>query len=148
MIRYLLALSLAAAAVVAGCGGDDDGSSNALTKDEFVAQADKICKQGDAKIQQAAAKAFAQGQQPSKDDQVTFVAKTVVPETQAQIDGIRELTPPEGDADQVTAILDAADQGIAQIKQDPAAITNGGSSPLAEASQLAGDYGLKACGQG
>ena len=62
--------------------------------------------------------------------------------------GIRDLTPPEGDEDQITAIVDAADQGIDEIEADPAALTQGDENPLAEASRLASEYGMKACGQG
>jgi hypothetical protein len=48
----------------------------------------------------------------------------------------------------VNAIVDAADQGIDEIESDPAALTQGGANPLAEASQLAAEYGMKDCGQG
>ena len=146
-VLILLVGALAAGAIVAGCGGDDDDGGDPLTKQEFVTQADQICIDGDAKISKEATKTFAQGQ-PSTDEQVAFIEDTVAPATQAQIDGIRELTPPEGDEDQVTAILDSADEGIDEIESDPAALTEGGSNPLGEASQLASEYGMKACGQG
>lgn len=140
--------ALGTALFAAGCGGDDDDDGGeALTKQEFVTQADQICKQGDAAINKEAAEVFNQGQ-PSQDDQVAFVTDTVVPETQAQIDGIRELNPPEGDEEQVAEILDSADNGIEEIRSDPGAALQEGDNPLAEASGLAREYGLKVCGQG
>jgi hypothetical protein len=136
---------VAMALVAAGCGGDDD--DDAPTKEEFITQADDICTEGDQVIEEQAAEVFGSGQ-PSKAQQEAFIEDTVIPETQSQIDGIRELTPPEGDEDEVNAIVDAADQGIDEIESDPAALTQGGANPLAEASQLAAEYGMKDCGQG
>jgi hypothetical protein len=77
------------------------------------------------------------------------VAETVVPEIQGQIDGIRALTPPEGDEDEVAAILDAAREGVDELEQDPSAVGPGtGAGPFEEANRLAQEYGLKVCGQG
>jgi hypothetical protein len=149
MRRRLGVLAIAAMAVTlvaAGCGGDDDDGGEAPTKDEFITQADEICTDGDQQINEEAEEVF-EGE-PSKAEQQAFVEETVIPETQAQIDGIRDLTPPEGDEDQINAIVDAADQGIEEIEADPAALTQGGENPLAEAGRLASEYGMKACGQG
>ena len=79
---------VAMALVAAGCGGDDD--DDALTKEEFITQADDICTEGD-QIEEQAAEVFGSGQ-PSKAQQEAFIEETVIPETQAQIDGIRGLT--------------------------------------------------------
>jgi hypothetical protein len=142
-MMVLVMVGVCAALVAAGCGGDDE---EAPTKEEFITQADQICTDGDQQINEEAENVF-EGQ-PSKAEQQAFIEDTVIPETQAQIDGIRDLTPPEGDEDEITAIVDAADQGIDEIEADPAALTQRGDNPLAEASQLASEYGMKACGQG
>jgi hypothetical protein len=166
-ISTLLALAFAAGLIAAGCGDDDDetttspatttagatGATGAtgepLSKEEFIVQADAVCKAGDKKIDAAAKETFSGGQ-PSQAEQEQFVTEDVVPNIQEQIDGLRALTPPEGDEDEVSAILDSAQDAIDQIESDPSALTEGanGDDPFAEANQLAKEYGLKVCGQG
>ena len=163
-ITVLVALALAAGLIAAGCGDDDDETTTAaatttetgatgatgaatgepLAKAEFVEQADQICAAGDKKINAAPGP----GQNPSDEDFEQFTTETLVPEIQAQIDGIRALTPPEGDEDEVTAILDAAQDAVDQLEQDPGVILEegAGNDPFEEANQLAKDYGLKECG--
>ena len=167
-ITTLLALALATGLVAAGCGDDDDdtattssaatttagatGATGAtgepLSKEEFIVQADAVCKAGDKKIDAAANETFSGGQ-PSQAEQEQFVTEDVVPNIQEQIDGLRALTPPEGDEDEVSAILDSAQDAIDQIESDPSALTEGANAddPFAEANQLAKEYGLQVCGQ-
>jgi hypothetical protein len=166
-ITMLLALALATGLIAAGCGDDDDdtatttssptttagatGATGAtgepLSKDEFITQADAICKAGDKKIDAAAQETFSGGQ-PSQAEQEQFVTEDVVPNIQEQIDGLRALTPPEGDEEEVSAILDSAQDAIDQTEADPGALTEGGDDPFSEANQLAEEYGLEVCGQG
>ena len=64
----VLAASAAIALGAAGCGGDDeDGSSSEsaaapLSKEEFIAQADQICTDGNTAIDEAGQEQFASGQ--------------------------------------------------------------------------------------
>jgi hypothetical protein len=156
-LMVLAAIGAAAAFVAAGCGGDDDddettaattgGEGGALSKDAFVTAADGVCAQGDQRIEQEAEQQFKSGGEPSAKEQEQFYTDTVLPNIQSQIDGIRALTPPEGDEEQVTAILDAAQEAIDESEQDPSVVT-GGDDPFAEANQLAEEYGLKDCGGG
>jgi hypothetical protein len=165
-LGVLMLAVVAVALVAAGCGGDDDddggtttattgatGATGAaggepLTKEAFITAADGVCRQGDQQINKEARKVFGGGQEPSQQDQEQFVTDTVLPNIQSQIDGIRALTPPEGDEDEVNAILDAAQQGIDEGEQDPSSFTQGGGNPFSEANKLAKDYGLTACGGG
>jgi hypothetical protein len=77
------------ALVAAGCGGDDDDDTTAATtgetavaggeppsKEEFIAEADAICKQGDREINQAGRETFGE-EQPSQEEQEQFVTATV-----------------------------------------------------------------------
>jgi hypothetical protein len=164
-LMLLMVASLGGAVIAAGCGGDDDDDTTAattettgatgaagggpLSKEAFVKAADGVCAQGDKEIQREAARTFGNGQ-PSKQEQEDFVTGTVLPNIEAQINGIRALTPPEGDEDQVNAILDAAQQAVDESMDDPSALTQGGggSDPFAEANELATDYGLTECGGG
>jgi hypothetical protein len=144
----LLAVALAAGVVAAGCGGDDDdGDGEALTKVEFISQADAICAEGDREIDQAGREAFGD-QRPSEQEIEQFATDTVAPNIQNQIDGIRALTPPEGDEQQVAEILDAAQNGIDEIEQDPSLLNQGpdAGGAFTEANNLATEYGLTDCG--
>jgi hypothetical protein len=136
--------------VAVGCGGDDDedAATEAPSKGEFIKQADQICAQGDKEIEQAAGDVFGQGQQPSQQEEDRFITKTVIPNVQQQVDDVRALTPPEGDEQQVAAILDSAQKGIDAVEEDPSVLTRGGGDPFAESDRLASDYGLKECGGG
>lgn len=148
---------LVMAAVVIGCGGDEgsDESSepaqeNAPTKEEFIAEADQICADGDAEIDQAAEEAFGQGP-PSPEEGEQFIAETVLPSIQTQVDGIRDLTPPEGDEETITEFLDTAQSAVDEAEQDPSALAEGGQggagNPFGETQQLAADYGFENCAQ-
>jgi hypothetical protein len=164
-ITALLALALAAGLIAAGCGDDDDETTTAattttetgatgatgaatgepLSQDEFITQADQICADGDKEIDQQAQETFGQGE-PSDQEVEQFASETVVPNIQRQIDGIGALTPPEGDEDEVSAILDAAQEALDEIEQDPSSLQSG--NPFKQANQLAQDYGLTECGDG
>jgi len=163
-LSIIAALVCAAFAVaIAGCGGGDDSSSTTastgvsgatgasgapLTKEQFIAQADAICKKGNDTIDQAAGQVFG-GQQPSAAQIEQFANDTAIPAIQQEIDGISALTPPAGDEDQIQAILDAVNSGLDQVRQDPQSLaTSDNAGPFAEADQLANDYGLKVCGKG
>ena len=157
---WLVALALTAVVAV-GCGDDDEETTTAatgaettteatgepLSKEEFIAQADQICSEGDAQIDQAAGETFAEGE-PTPEEEEAFVTDTALPNIQGQIDGIRALTPPEGDEKDVAAILDAAQTAIDEAEEDPSLLGPGGegSDPFAKASKLAQDYGLEDCG--
>ena len=142
-----------AALIGAGCGDDDEdttGASSApLTKQEFAQQANQICADGNEEIDEGAQATFSEGR-PAPEDQEAFFTDTVIPNVQSQIDDIRALTPPEGDEEEVAAIVDSAQSAVDEIEADPAALADieegGSSDPFAEANKLAEDYGLEECG--
>lgn len=140
----------------AGCGGGDSttdsgasgasgaSGSAALTKDEFITQADALCKTGDEVIN-TAGQAFGSSQ-PSGAELKQFVDTTLVPTIQSELDGIKSLTPPAGDEDQVNQIVTDVEDALAQTKDDPSSVLQQ-TGPFDKANQDAGDYGLKVCGQ-
>jgi hypothetical protein len=150
-LHWLLAAGLAVGLIAAGCGDDDDGEGGGggepLTKQKFIAQADQICKQSDQEINQQGRELFGKGR-PSNAQMEQFATEVLVPEVQSQVDGIRELTPPEGDEETINSILDKAEEGVRQIEADPSVVASDqGSSPaLLEAAREIGDYGAKQCG--
>ena len=143
-LSLVAACALATGAIAAGCG--NDGGSDPLSKSEYIKQGDEICKQGTQELNQQAKHEFG-NQQASKSQVETFAVDVVANNLQGQIDDLRNLSAPEGDQDQVNAIYDAADEGIAQIEDDPSIISGGGTPPgFKQANQLASAYGFKECG--
>lgn len=127
---------------LAACGG---GGSDAPTKDEYIAQADLICRDGDEAAAKKVESTF--GNQPPTQSNLTAAVEDILaPNIQKQLEDLRALTPPEGDEDTVSAIYDELESGLDKILEDPASGVQ--SDPFGEASRLARDYGLTECGSG
>jgi hypothetical protein len=147
----LLAGLLATGLIAAGCGDDDeddDGGDEALTEQEFITQADQICREGDAEVESQEREFFGKDE-PSQAEVEQYVSEVVAPGIQSQIDGIRELEAPEEIEGQVTEFLDTAEGGLDELEQNPGLLTEGGqgADPFAETRQLGADLGLKVCAQ-
>ena len=131
--------ALAAGLLAAGCGDDDDESSD-LTHEEFVTQANEICTEGNAELEQA-------GQDieggPGSAGFEDFVTDTLVPNVQGQIQDIRDLGIPEEDAD-LSGTLDEAEDITNEIADDPAILTEGGD-PFAPVNDELSEAGLTEC---
>jgi hypothetical protein len=148
-IMTIAALVLAAGLIAAGCGDDDDDETTAvvettttetgatgptgaatgepLSKQEFISQGDEICDTANEELQQA--------NEPSQ----------VADNIQGQIDDLRALTPPEGDEDEITKILDDAQEAVDQIGESDS-FQGAGGRQLEQAGQALQDYGFKECG--
>jgi outer membrane murein-binding lipoprotein Lpp len=145
---------LASALLVAGCGGssnDSTDTTSALTKQQFIAQADAICKQGNEEIEEGF-ESFAEqndipkNQEPSKAQGKEIVETVIVPSIGSQAEGIRALGFPSGDEDELSAMLDSLDEAVEEAEEDPEALFAAKSDPFAKPNELAQDYGLKTCG--
>ena len=149
------------ALLAAGCGSSGDSSSSSssgdesastLTKAEFIKQSDGICEQGNKEVE-SEAEAFAKENgidtsKPTTADQEEVVSQVVAPAIQRQAEAIDALGAPSGDEGEVEAIVEAVEAGATEAEEDPGTIVEGKTSgPFAEANKLAGEYGLKICGQ-
>jgi hypothetical protein len=147
-------MAIALAAAVIGCGGGDDSSdssSAALTKAEFIKEADKVCKDGEEALE-AEGEEFAEDndvdiENPTQEQQEEVVVDVVGPALHKQGEEIAELGAPEGEEETVEAIVEALETGSDELESDPGAFIEGKENPLAEASKLARDYGLTECGE-
>lgn len=137
------------AIAIAGCGGSDDTSSTtaAISKDDFITQANQICAD-QGKALDAAGKEVFTGGKPSNAEMTGFVNDTMVPTIQSEIDGIAALGAPAGDEDQVNAILDAAQSGLDEVEADPTIFATSNEDPFAEANKLGDEYGITECSGG
>ena len=144
---------LVLAGVAAGCGGSSDESqTTALTKAEFVKQANAICYE--TKERSAAAyKQYAQTNAvPSSGPGLTakaadLVENVFIPIYDEQIEKISALGTPIGDEKEVDAILTAMQAGVEGAKREPLPFIRE-SAALNRASQLAVAYGLPECSNG
>ena len=129
-------------------GVDVGGSGPAATgpKGRFIAQADRICAQTAARTEKTIQDIVGGGEVPS--GQLEEIAEITASGIEDQVSGIRGLAVPEGDEDQVEAILAAAEEGAEEIRSDPDSLSGGGvpNERLAEANDLAVAYGLTVCG--
>jgi hypothetical protein len=130
---------------LAACGGGDSKDNKPLSKADYIAKGDAICKKEGAKIDAVAAKL---GQKSSEADFANF-QKTIVSGLDKELSGLRGLEPPKADADHLNAIYDEVDaikQKIADAK--PSEIPNlFPSDPFAKPNKEAVAYGFKECGK-
>jgi len=144
----------AIAAIVAGCGSSDDETTSPLTKAQLIAQADAICKTGNAEIE-SEFEAFAkknnidENEEPSKAQQAELSETILVPNVSNQAEEIRDLAAPSADEDEISAMLDSLDEGVEEVEANPQApFESNQPNPFGPANKIAKEYGLKVCGQG
>ena len=157
--KTLALIAVGGALVLAGCGGDDDESTTAstaatgatgtsgvaLTKEEFITQADAICAQGDEDIETAATEQFGESGQPQNEQEIVdFTDTVVIPSIQSQLDGIALLTPPEGDEEEIEELLTELQAALDELSENPESLADGTS--FEDVNQLAADYGFTNCG--
>jgi hypothetical protein len=142
------------ALVAAGCGSsnNDNSTTTALTKAEFLKKGNAICKKGNQQINQVANQTFTKKKYPNgpppKSVQTKFATDTVIPTVQSQIDQIKALGAPKGDEAQVTAIVTSAQGALDQAKKDPSVLLSNGPGPFEQTNKLSKSYGLTVCGGG
>jgi hypothetical protein len=141
--KYLCVLAVVPIALLGfGCGGDD-----APTQEEYVAQADEICKEADEALNVVIEDTFGT-RQPNQQEIISFTGDEVIPNIEGQIEDLRALTPPEGDEETVNAIYDSLKAGIAAVADDPAGSIQEAPPEIEEAGRLAREYGMEECGSG
>lgn len=135
---------LVAALLIAGCGGDDETS--ALTKAEFVKQANAICKEGRSEREELfkTFTAEVKSGDVSREDQESLVTVVLKPPLEKTIESLEGLGAPEGDEKQVEAITAAMKKGLEKAEANPlvALRTN---IQFAESNNLSAKYGLTDC---
>ena len=139
------------AGLLAACGGGEETTAPTLNKAEFIAQGDEICRNGDKEIE-AGAEEFAKENEVdtenvTTDQQEEAIKEVVVPSLRKQAEEIGELGVPEGEEEKVEALLTSLEDAADEIEADPGVVLEGSTDPLAEARQLANDFGFVSCGQ-
>ena len=157
--------------MLAGCGGDDDGSvvtgADALTpsKRDYIVQADTICAHAEQLIETEAEVAlgidandftvrpsgeivFKSGRRPSAARIERFGAEVVISGLRKQLADLVALTPPRGDEGTVAAIYDSAEAGVERLAANPSLFNDQGAvrRELNQARRAGRRYGFYECG--
>lgn len=153
MMTTLIA-AIGIVAVALGCGGDDDSSSadaagDSLGKAAFVKQANEACleEREDSFEQVAAYQKKHRGEGGSQEEQMRRAIRAVLLSTiAAEIADLEALGMPEGDEQQVEAILasleDAHEEAEEQTKTDPSKEVE---DYFGAANKKLAGYGLESC---
>lgn len=165
MSKGILASALTAivlAAIAAGCGGGGDTSGTTtsssgggettaagLSKAAFIKQGDAICadanEQGEKDAEEFAEDNDFQLEKATEAELEQAVADVLVPSLNRQAEEIGALEAPEGDEQQVEAIVASLEDAATAIEEDPGLAFE--AEALKRPSQLAASYGFKVCGE-
>jgi hypothetical protein len=146
----LIVAVIVAALFVAGCGGGDSSTaSGSISKEEFVAKANAICKHGTERLQAAIGRVLKD--QPnitkvSQAEQEKIVTTVLVPNVSKEVKELRALGAPDGDEERVDAMVTALEEGVETAEHDPQAVTKSSDAIFGIASRIGGEYGLTTCG--
>ena len=156
-----------ALAVTAGLIGSSCGDDEALTKPEFIEQADAICQAGTDEVTPIIDE-FWEGldddfdwDDPANQDVLFTGFAEVMDETapiwKQQSADIRELSPPKDDRALIADLLDDFDAQVDEMvrltdamaagDEEARAFAENDEDPLAEVNRRAREYGLVVCGE-
>jgi hypothetical protein len=144
---------LAVALLIAGCGGDSDtGTASdeaaaALSKPQFVKQANQICTQGLKEKDNAVASELkdlaASGGPPKPKDLKKMVEEAVLPPYGKMVDQLGQLGAPKGDEAKVEKLVGEFEAAMRTVEADPVKATK--KNAFVAADEAAEAYGLDAC---
>lgn len=147
--RQVFFLSVLAIAILAGCGGD---STSSLDKAEFIKQASAACaRERKPLVNEAAAylEKPAVEKQPNSTALANMSKAVVVPIIEAEIAAVRQLGAPEGDEEEVEAMLAAQQAGVEEVSGlQQAKSMEEVEAHFREATKLYEAYGFEACTNG
>lgn len=147
----IFAAMLAVAALVSGCGGGGDSSSEggSISKATFVKQAEAVCKSNTRRLQRDIIRVLRTKhgiRKPSQKENVYLVGAVIVPNVRREVKELRALSVPSGDEQTIDAMISALEEGLEIAETDPKAVTSTSDVVFGIASRLAAEYGLEACG--
>jgi hypothetical protein len=141
ILRWLVVIGV----VTAPLSACDDSDGEQLSDDQFVEQANQICADGAAEIDELGGEL---GDDPSDDELRTYYLASI-DNLRGQLDDIAALQAPDDKVDPLQALIDDA-EGILdeledQVNDDVDAVTSPETDPFAEINQRFTDLGLTVC---
>ena len=141
VIAALLALALA----LGGCGGGDD--TTALTRAEYLKQADAICKEGLDERTVLFKKANVNidpNKELSDSAKEKLVLAVILEPYEKSTDQLKELSAPDGEEEKVEALIKAREKSAEEVSEKPlVAVTS--IEQFENSNKLSMQYGLKEC---
>lgn len=135
----------------ADADGDGGGSiaTSSLDKSQFVKRANALCNKERKGLVQEARSYFAERSSDGLPPRVLtakIVKELAMPVVEAQIEAVRGLGAPEGDEEEIEAMLDAQQRAVDEVKEqkeiDP---VNGPVKQFKDVTETYERYGLKWC---
>lgn len=147
-----LAVLMALAVIVVGCGGGGETTgitTVASSKAEVIKKGDAICKKANEQNEVEASN-FAKAHDfdpegASKPQLEQLVEKVLVPSLNQQAEELGQLGAPEGDQEQIEAIIVALEAAAEEIEDEPSLAFE--AKVLNKPSRLAAKYGFTVCGE-
>ena len=135
---------------IAGCGGgSDETEPEALSKAQYIKQADAICNRTNDR-QEALLKQEIQDRKatgvPSNSERSAFVTNSGLPPLEEEADRLEALGGPTGEEDKAEALVSALRKAVTDIEAEPLAFAEAESEAFAPVEQIALKLGLKVCG--
>ena len=148
----VLAGVLAATVAMVGCGsggGSDTAvAESSISKAQYVKQAEAVCQKGNEEVEADFATFYRENEdvkKPTESVYVSLVEEVMEPNISAEVEELRELDVPKGDAAQIEAMLSAREESISIAEGEPKAVIDDSEKVFGKASKLADAYGLKDC---
>jgi hypothetical protein len=137
MTRLLLMLTIGLAAL-AGCGGGDDDGSNGSgpSREDFVADANAICREGEEKIREVSSDGQQELQNATSDGEQRRVVGDLLERTSEEyrpyLDRLQDLEPPEDLAQDWSSFMDRITEAFGLIPELAQATRDGNEQRLSE----------------
>lgn len=138
---------LALGAFAAGCG-DDDESTETVTKAEYVEVGDAACKEAVKTGREELEEYLSEqndGKLPSRDQEEELIETVIVPLLEKQIEGLEEAGLPKGSEKEAEAFLTELESVKTEAEENPVGTAASGT-PFAESEAMAQALGFKECG--
>jgi hypothetical protein len=148
---------LAVALISVGCGGGRSDSPAQIPKREFVEKGSAICVATRKRIR-SDFEVYTRGKEgrevelAEKAEEMTpeeaagrIGRKIIVPAMKRELEEFQGLGIPEGDEDQVDALLRAFEEGVEKADAHPERAATTGTEAFGTSGKLASEYGLRGC---
>jgi hypothetical protein len=128
------------ALIASGCGGGSSDNDKAA----FIAKAEQVCKRSAAQLRLTISQRFNSG--ATKEQLVQFTKSVALPNIEQQLQQIRALPQPSEDRAALNRYYSQYEQGIAQVKRNPALVIGTTVPPaFKRADRVARAYGIGRC---